>query len=105
MTTIYHVTSAAAAKEAQESGEYVPERFAAEGFIHCSYLHQIEGVLKRHFPGRSGLVLLEIDVARLHCRIIDENLEGGSELFPHVYGKLPMSAVLHVYPVASDQQF
>jgi hypothetical protein len=30
------------------------------------------------------------------CRIVDENLEGGAELYPHIYGPLPMSAVVRV---------
>jgi uncharacterized protein (DUF952 family) len=96
MKTIYHITSAVAAKEARKSGEYVPDRFAEEGYIHCSYSHQIQGVLDRIFKGRTNLVVLEIDPALLGCRVVDENLEGGTELFPHVYGRLPMSAVLSI---------
>lgn len=93
---IYHITSADAAKQAEQSGEYVPAGFAVEGFIHCSYAHQIQSVLQRRFQGRTSLVLLEIDPTRLACRILDENLEGGTELFPHVYGRLPMSAVVGI---------
>jgi len=90
---IYHITSEREATEAQVSGEYTPLDFPREGFIHCSYAHQVDGVLKRRFQGRSGLVLLEIDPGQLTCKVIDENLEGGTELFPHIYGRLPMSAV------------
>src|SRR5262249_33536570 len=96
MNAIYHITSAAAARDAEKSGEYTPEGFAVEGFIHCSYAQQVPGVLNRFFQGRTGLVLLEIDPSRLACRIVDENLEGGAELFPHVYGKLPMAAVVRI---------
>jgi len=102
MNTIFHITSATAAEEAKRSGEYVPEGFAVEGFIHCSYAHQIRGVLNRFFQGRTGLVLLEIDPSRVECRIVDENLEGGEELFPHVYGRLPLSAVVRIQPVGSE---
>jgi uncharacterized protein (DUF952 family) len=90
---IYHITSEGEASEAQTSGEYTPLDFPREGFIHCSYEHQLDGVIKRRFQGRSDLVLLEIDPSRLTSKIIDENLEGGTELFPHIYGHLPMSAV------------
>lgn len=96
MTAIYHITSATAASEAKQSGHYVPEGFAVEGFIHCSYAHQVQGVLNRIFQGRSGLVLLEIDPSLLPCPVVDENLEGGTELFPHIYGRLPMSAVVGI---------
>ena len=90
---IYHITSEREATQAQVSGEYTPEDFDREGFIHCSYPNQLESVIKRRFTGREDLVLLEIDTTRLTCKIVDENLEGGTELFPHIYGRLPMAAV------------
>jgi uncharacterized protein (DUF952 family) len=98
---MYHITTAAEAEHARETGEYTPEGFAAEGFIHCSYAHQVRGVMERIFKGREGLVLLEIDPSRLTCKVIDENLEGGQELFPHIYGPLPMSAVVRVHDLAT----
>lgn len=97
---IYHITTAEAAEAAQQSGEYAPEGFALEGFIHCSYAHQIQGVLQRRFQGRRNLVLLEIEPSRLPCPVIDENLEGGTELFPHIYGRLPMSTVVGIKKLA-----
>jgi uncharacterized protein (DUF952 family) len=97
---IYHITTAEAAEAAQKSGEYAPEGFALEGFIHCSYAHQIQGVLQRRFQGRTNLVLLEIEPSRLPCPLVDENLEGGTELFPHIYGRLPMSTVVGIKKVA-----
>jgi uncharacterized protein (DUF952 family) len=96
MIPIYHITSATQAGEARKSGQYIPEGFAREGFIHCSYRHQVAGVVHRLFQGRTDLVLLEIDPSKLNCAVIDENLEGGSELFPHIYGHLPMSAVVRI---------
>ena len=95
---IFHITSGAEAERAQQTGEYEPAGFAHEGFIHCSYGHQLAGVIERLFRGRTDLVLLEIDPARLECRVVDENLEGGTELYPHVYGRLPMTAVVAVHP-------
>jgi uncharacterized protein (DUF952 family) len=98
---LFHITSEAEAKEAQRTGEYVPRAFEAEGFIHCSYGHQVPGTLNRIFKGRTDLVVFEIDRARLSCTVVDENLEGGAELFPHIYGRLPMSAVVRVIPVSA----
>jgi uncharacterized protein (DUF952 family) len=90
---IYHITSEREATQAQISGDYTPGDFDREGFIHCSYPNQLEGVIKRRFAGRRDIVLLEIDTTLLTCKIVDENLEGGTELFPHIYGRLPMSVV------------
>jgi uncharacterized protein (DUF952 family) len=56
------------------------------------------GVARRFYAGRSDMVLLRIDPAMLNCEVRHENLEGGSTLFPHVYGPLPVDAVIEVIP-------
>ena len=91
---IYHITSTKEWNLAQSRGEYEPHQFADEGFIHCSYFHQLETVINRFFLGQKNLVVLEIDSAVLQCAVIEENLEGGAELYPHVYGKLPLNAIV-----------
>jgi uncharacterized protein (DUF952 family) len=99
---IYHITTASEAANAVGPGEYVPQAFDADGFIHCSYIHQVPVVANARFRGRTDLVLLKIDASKVRCRIVDENLEGGSELFPHIYGRLPMTAVSEVRPFPCD---
>lgn len=107
MQTIYHITSADEAKAAALAGFYAPKAFESEGFIHCSYLQQVVAVANRIFAGREELVLFEIDRASLSCDVIDENLEGGTELFPHIYGRLPMAAVVAIFefPCGALRQF
>jgi uncharacterized protein (DUF952 family) len=95
---LYHITTAGEAEAAQESGIYAPTSFGVDGFIHCSYRQQLGGVAARWFQGRHGLVVLEIDRGKLPCAVVDENLQGGAELFPHVYGRLPLAAVIAVHP-------
>ena len=104
---LYHITSAREADQARQKGIYVPAAFGREGFIHCSYKHQVIATANRIFRGRRDLVLLEIDKEKLDCNVIEENLEGGSELFPHIYGPLKMSAVTAVYelPCGSEGTF
>ena len=41
-------------------------------------------------------MLLLIDTERVAAEIIYENLEGGQQLFPHVYGELNTEAVVQV---------
>jgi uncharacterized protein (DUF952 family) len=96
---IFHITSRTEAIDAAGVGEYVPKAFEADRFIHCSYAHQLAQVAERHFRGRTDLVVLEIDPTALSCTVIDENLEGGAELFPHIYGRLPMAAVVRTHAV------
>ena len=52
--------------------------------------------VRQRFRGRQDLVLLHIDPARLRSEVRYENLQGGAALFPHVYGAIPIGAVLNV---------
>jgi uncharacterized protein (DUF952 family) len=107
MTPLFHIASAADVAAAMKEGEYRPPAFAREGFVHCSYGHQVQATANRIFRGRRGLVLLEIDPGRLGCEVIAENLEGGAELFPHIYGPVPMTAVVatHAFECGDDGLF
>lgn len=64
-----------------------------EGFIHCSYRHQVEQIANAFYADLPDLVLLEIDPDELTVAVVDENLEGGAERFPHVYGPVPLHAI------------
>lgn len=97
---IYHIAMLDEVEHAARSGSYAPESLRVEGFIHCSYAHQIRGVAEAKFRGRDKLALLEIDRSRLDASVVDENLFGGSERFPHLYGSLPMTAVLSIREIA-----
>ena len=70
--------------------------FPLEGFIHCSKREQVIQVADSRFRGQSGLVLLSIDESRVSAEIRYENLEGGQQLFPHVYGEINVDAVVEV---------
>lgn len=100
---IYHITTHEAIDKATISGVYCPEGFDVDGFIHYSYAGQVAGVIDRFFKGVDGLVLLEIDIEKLDGPIEDENLEGGEELFPHVYSLLPMEAVYKIYVLSKEE--
>ena len=104
MKTLYHITSMTLMRKAELSGEYTPSEYAEEGFIHCWYLAQVVPVGNRRYRGHSDLVLLEIDPNLVDCDVIDENLEGGEELFPHIYGRLAWRAVTAVHEVPRDAQ-
>jgi uncharacterized protein (DUF952 family) len=101
-TTLLHIATAAAWATAREQGQYVPEAFATEGFVHCSEPEQVVRVANSRFVGRTDLVLLWINVARLAARVVYENLEGGDEVFPHVYGPINLDAVVAVTPFRPD---
>lgn len=106
-TYIYHIVSLDDWNTNEVRAEYKPRQFATEGFIHCSYLHQLSSVADRFFFGQNNLLLLVIDCSKIHSKIIDENLEGGLELYPHLYGELPKNAVVEVisFPCNLDGSF
>jgi len=95
--TIYHITTPEAWAEAQQKGAYEPGSLAREGFVHCSTWAQLLGTADRVFRGQEGLIVLEIDAVRTGREARYENLDGGSELYPHVYGPLPPEAVSAVW--------
>jgi len=56
-------------------------------------------VANTRFRGRTDLLLLHVDESRVGAEVRRENLEGGQWLFPHIYGPLPVSAVIDVTPM------
>ena len=65
----------------------------ADGYIHLSAAGQLQGTLDKHFAGQSGLVIAEVDLVALGTTVKWEASRGNA-WFPHIYGPLPMSAVL-----------
>ena len=102
LRNIFHITTKQELDNASKSNVYTPANYSTEGFIHCSYAHQVTSVLNRFYVNVPALVLLEILPQKLTCAVVDENLEGGEELFPHVYGLLPLSAVVKTYILTRD---
>jgi uncharacterized protein (DUF952 family) len=94
MAIIFHITTREEWARGRAEGAYRAASLAAEGFIHCSTRDQVAGVADARFRGREGLILLRIDAERVGAEIRYENLEGGRELFPHIYGELNADAVV-----------
>jgi len=64
----------------------------ADGYIHLSTADQLKETITKHFAGQTGLVTLEMDLAQLPD--VRWEPSRGGQLFPHVYGALPISAVM-----------
>ncbi|PNS18079.1 hypothetical protein CAC42_4038 [Sphaceloma murrayae] len=63
-----------------------------DGFIHLSTASQSGETYKKWFSGQSGLVVAEVDLEKVEDTVKWEPSRGG-DLFAHVYGKIPYSAV------------
>lgn len=102
---IYHCATADDWAAAKSAGEYrISTRgrtLEDEGFLHASYADQVPGVLERFYADvTEPLLLLVIDQRRLGVPVIAESPGPGStELFPHIYGPLPVAAVTEVVPL------
>ncbi len=101
---LLHVAREADLARARKSGRYRAPSLDTEGFLHCCEPHQLDGVLRRWFAGVHDASVLHIDPGRLDARVVRENTTGGAELFPHVYGEVPMGAILEVVPLRRDDR-
>jgi uncharacterized protein (DUF952 family) len=72
---------------------------AEVGFIHCSFARQVETIARLIYRAREDVLLLAIDPSRVGSKIRIENLDGGDDRFPHIYGTLPLAAVIGVAPI------
>ncbi len=103
MAIIYHLTSREAWAAAQAAGEYEAPSLADEGFIHCSGdEEQTLRVVERLYAGVSDLLVLDIDTEKLTvgahgCAPLQWEISARSgEMYPHVYGKINLNAVVSV---------
>ncbi|MFB9234157.1 DUF952 domain-containing protein [Plantactinospora siamensis] len=99
---VYKLLAAAEWAAARAAGRYdgsaVDRR---DGFVHFSTAGQLVETAARHFTGQTSLVLLAVDPDRLGAALRWEPSRGGA-LFPHLYGPMPLAAVLDERPVPED---
>ena len=93
---IYHMCTQAEWQAAKSKGEYLgSSQDTVDGFIHFSTQDQIVASAAKHRAGQTGLVLLSVDPGLLVDILKWEPARGGA-LFPHLYGPLPVVAVIDV---------
>ena len=101
---IYHMCKRAEWEAARISGHYSgSSQDREDGFIHFSRSDQIIESAAKHRRGQGDLVIIEVDAAALGAALRWEESRGG-RLFPHLYGTLPLSAVVSVdeLPLGED---
>ena len=101
---IYHICRQDAWDEALRLGQYTGSADdRRDGFIHFSSGAQVVESADRHHRDKSGMVLLGADPALLGPALRWEESRGGA-LFPHLYGDLPVAAVVLAQPLPLDPQ-
>ncbi|MDL5157238.1 DUF952 domain-containing protein [Actinomycetospora termitidis] len=91
-----------------------PPSLASEGFVHCSDPGTVALPATRLYAGREDLLLLEVDPSLVGVPVRWEPgvraggvVETSGPWFPHVYGPLPVAAVVavHEFPPDPDGSF
>ncbi|MFN3867508.1 MAG: DUF952 domain-containing protein [Hyphomicrobiaceae bacterium] len=99
---IYKIVDATEWRDAIRAGQYegsADDR--RDGYIHLSTGAQLAGTARKHFTGRSNLMLIAFLGSSLGPKLKWEPSRGG-ELFPHLYGPLPTSRALWSFVLPLD---
>jgi uncharacterized protein (DUF952 family) len=89
--------------EAQRDREtYLPEAFAADGFVHCTDGEDavIDTANRYYRDDPRAYVVLTIDLDALSSEV---KYEDPARMFPHVYGPIETTAVRGVRDVRRDE--
>jgi len=95
---ILHLTERSVWRAAEEGGGYGWSTrgisYLQQGYVHCSFEHQLAGVAEAVYPDLSpaDLVIVELDPDAITPPVVVEDLDGGGR-FPHIYGELPIDQV------------
>lgn len=98
-STIYRLLPREAWLEAEHAGAFHGTAHdLRDGYIHFSTAAQVRETAAKHYASQADLLLLHVSVEALTAPLRWEVSRNG-ELFPHLYGPLPVSAVQRVEPL------
>ncbi len=103
MPELFHISLPEDWARAQSDGAITDSTrgvsLAEEGYIHCSYAEQVAGTAGRFYGDLAAIVVLRIDPDLVGSPIVVEDLVGSGVEFPHVYGPIPVTAVVEARTV------
>lgn len=107
---LLHLCAPATWRLALAAGSVAPPSLLREGFVHLSAPGQVKIPANAIYAGRTDLVALVVDPARLPHELRYEPAVDGSSpgvVFPHHYGPVPVGSVVAVlpYPPGPDGRF
>jgi uncharacterized protein (DUF952 family) len=98
MDALFHIVDQSVWRSAVAGGgDYRAASLEGEGFIHCSFADQVEGVANNLYRDRDGLCVVELDPGAITAGIVTEDSYGTGTAFPHVYGSIPAAAAVAVH--------
>ena len=99
---IYHIVLPEVWETFKDQEFYRAESLATEGFIHCSFAEQLEGVLERYYEGVGEVLILEIETDKLTSKLVNEP-STNDEIYPHIYGEINREAIGSQWSVVGGQ--
>jgi uncharacterized protein (DUF952 family) len=99
VSLIYKICTQAQWREAELTGVFhgAPVDFE-DGYIHFSGPDQVVETAAKYFARMTDLLIVAVDAAALGDGLRWESARGGA-LFPHLYGVLPLAAVVWTKPL------
>ncbi len=102
---IFKIATVADWHEAERAGRFEGSAHdKSDGFIHFSTGPQLAETLRLYYAGQDGLLLIAVDDAQFGAALRWEHAPSRGEDFPHLFGTLPLSAVLWSRPIARDAE-
>ena len=100
---IYKICTKAAWQQAQQAKMYFGSNDdMRDGFIHFSTAAQLPKTVSKHFSGQKDLVLLAVNGDKLGS-VLKWEPSRDNDLFPHLYAKLPLSAVIEYWNLEAGE--
>jgi uncharacterized protein (DUF952 family) len=97
--TVYKICERELWDECQRTGVFAGAGVdLRDGFIHFSTAAQVHDTAAKHFSGAHDLMLIAVDAVAIAGALKWEISRGG-DLFPHLYGALPLAAVIWAKPL------
>ena len=108
---IHHLIDGDTWASARLDALLTPGSLAAEGFVHCCTDSQIRGVIERYYADVANLWVLDVDEGALPDGLLRweppidprtglARAGAGAETYPHLYGPIPVPAVVAATPWA-----
>ena len=101
-TTAYKVLTADQMVALEKDGSFAGAPVdLTDGYIHLSTEAQLTDTVDKHFAGQPDLHVAAVDLDALGDAVKWEESRGG-QMFPHIYGPLPLNAVVAYGPLDRD---
>jgi uncharacterized protein (DUF952 family) len=98
MRAIYHLIRERDFEALRAKKYYRPNSLLKEGFIHFSFLHQVDDVYKNFYSELEDIMLLKVFISKVRDALkIDKVEDHVGSFFPHLYRELHVDEIEAVY--------